>query len=180
MDKIITAKDVAVRDSQPSVSEWIRITSIQLKMRGICPVIFDSQVRGKTVPAYISNGRWMALCDETGCQGCEYVDPDEPIFYCLSCGNGQTGQARPVKFPSRRREIEAALLERAMVPSGGNDVVTRAFNARPLDEALRRDWVPEDLKNHPGLFGRVIITTYGESSEMIRAKTREVRNAGHL
>src|SRR5688572_15342011 len=99
MTKIITAKDIANRDGQPSVREWIRITSIQLKLKNPSLVTFDGDVRGKPVYAFISNGRWQAICDQPVCGGCEYVDAAEPIFYCMSCANGRSGKARPVKFP---------------------------------------------------------------------------------
>src|SRR5688572_30183526 len=99
MNKIITAKDIADRDGQPSVREWVRITSIQLKLKNPSLVAFDGNVSGAPVYAFVSNSRWQALCDQLGCGGCEYVDPAEPIFFCMSCSNGRTGKARPVRFP---------------------------------------------------------------------------------
>ena len=183
MNKIITARDVAVRDNQPSVREWIRITSIQLKMKGGCPAIFDGSITGAPVYAYISNGRWMGVCDQPHCNGCEYVDPEEKVFYCLTCGNGGSGKGRPVVFPARRKEIEEALLEREMMPVGGGDVVTQAFNERPAHAELRRDWAPGELaalKNHPALAGRVIVDIYGESPALIHGKTEELKNHDNL
>lgn len=177
MIRIINARDIAQRDSQPSVREWFRVTSIQMKMKGGLKTIFEGGIHGAPVRALLSNGRWMALCDQPGCMGCEMVDPWERIFFCLTCGNGKSGQARPVIFPQDWKEIEEAMLERDMIPVGvGNDIVM-AFNARPVHPDLRRDWVPEALKDHPALPGRVIVPAYGETAAQVRQRTREVLNA---
>lgn len=178
MDHIITAMDVAKRDSQRTVRDWIRVTSIQLKMKGACPVVFSGNMGAGKAYAYISNGRWLAVCDEPGCAGCEYVDPQEPVFFCLTCGNGGSGNGKQVIFPKDHERIEQALLERVMVPVGGNEPVTKTFNARPLKQSLRRDWMPSQLKEihhvNPSLHQRVIVDTYGETADMIRKKTREM------
>lgn len=175
--KLISAQDVAARDGQPSVKEWIRVTSVQMKMKGMTPVIFDGTTAGKPVYALISNGRWMALCDQPNCSGCEYVDAKEQLFFCMQCANGKSGKARPVKFPKDLAEIEAALLERAMMPVGGGDAVAQAFNARPVNPDLRRDWVPAELDGHPGLHGRIIVHMFGETAAMIRARTEAIKHA---
>jgi len=174
--KIITAKDIANRDGQPSVREWIRIISIQFRQKNPSVVMFDGDIRGAPVYAFISNSRWQALCDQPMCGGCEYVDPAEPIFFCLTCSNGKSGKARPVKFPRNLANIESALLERDMTPVGGGGLIAQTFNARPADPALRRDWIPEQLKGHPLLEGRVIAEA-GETAEMIRRKTMELKDA---
>ena len=177
MIRIINARDIAQRDSQPTVKEWFRVSSIQMKMRGGLKTIFDGTTHGTPVHALLSNGRWMALCDQPRCMGCEMVDPWEKVFFCLTCGNGNTGKARPVIFPQDWKEIEDAMLERDMMPVGvGNDIVM-AFNARPLHPDLRRDWVPEVMKDHPALPGRVIVPAYGESATQIRKRTEDIRNA---
>lgn len=175
LNKIITAKDIADRDGQPSVREWVRLTSI----KNTSLVTFDGDVRGEPVYAFISNSRWQALCDLSGCGGCEYVDPAEPIFFCLSCANDRSGKARPVEFPKDLADIESALLERDMIPVGGGDLVSQTFNARPADPELRRDWIPEELNGHPMLAGRVIAEA-GETAEMVRTKTTEVRDASNV
>lgn len=175
MNRIITAADIARRDSQPSVREWIRVTSIQLKLKNPSLVAFDGDTRGAPVSAFVSNGRWQALCDQPGCGGCEYVDPAEPLFYCLTCSNNCSGKARPVKFPRDREAIEAALLEREMMMVTGGDEITRAFNARPVEPALRRDWIPAELDGHPLLKGRVLAVA-GETPEMMREATAELKD----
>ena len=179
MNRLITAQDIAARDSQPSVKEWIRITSIQLKLKGALKRTFDGSMAGPPVYALVSNGRWVAMCDEPGCRGCEYVDPQEKVFFCLSCGNRNSGKGRPVIFPPDREDIEAALLERVMVPIGSGDAVMKTFNARPLDPHLRQDWVPTALSSNKNIEGRVIVNVFGETAGMIRQRTQEVRDAGN-
>lgn len=179
MNKLIGALDVARRDNQLTVREWIRVTSIQIRMKNSRLVTFDGDTRGASVYAFVSNGRWQALCDQPNCGGCEYVDPAEPIFYCLTCSNGKSGKARPVKFPTQWEAIESALLERDMIPVMGGDEISTAYNSRPADPSLRRDWIPKELAGHPFLQGRVIAEP-GETAEQIRKKTLEVRNAGNL
>jgi hypothetical protein len=180
MKRLITALDVAQRDGQPSVREWIRYTSIQKKMEGYTPVTFNGSVDGEPVYAFVSNGRWLAFCTEPGCDGCEYVDPGEPIFFCMKCSNGEKGSARQVKFPIRRQELEAALLEIRMMPAVGGELVNRVFNSRPEDPALRRDWIPIELQDDPRLKGRVLVTVYGETPEMIRIRKKEREHAGNI
>lgn len=180
MNQLITAKDIAKRDSQPSVKEWIRVTSIQMKLKNPSLVAFDGQVRGVAVYAFISNSRWLAVCDQPGCSGCEYVDSGEPIFFCMSCSNAKSGKGRPVKFPRDMEQIETALLERDMIPVAGGDPITQAYNARPAHPSLRRDWVPAELEGHPVLAGRVIVDRYGETADVIRRKNEEIRNASNL
>ena len=180
MNRIVTAQDVAKRDNFTSVREWIRVTSMQLKMKGGCPVAFSGNMSGGKVYAYISNGRWLAICNEAGCSGCEYVDPQEKIFFCMVCGNGGTGKGKQVVFPRERVEIENALLERVMVHNGGNDIVTQAFNARPLEAGLRRDWLPSQLKEayeHPALFRRVLVDSFGDGPQVIHSKTMQIRQS---
>ena len=174
MNKIVTTKDVATRDSQPSVKEWIRVTSVQLRLKGMLDVVWNGKIGGKAVPAFISNGRAQALCPEPGCGGCEYVDPDEPVFFCMTCGGRGSGVAHPVQFPAGWDEICAALLERDMVQAAGGHLVNRAFNARPAVPELRRDWAPKGLENEPRLFGRVLPDSFGAKPAEMRARKAQV------
>lgn len=60
--------------------------------------------------AEVNHGRWIAFCPF--CRGAEMVDPGEPIFFCLSCGNAEAGfRFLRVDFPSPpgMREIEDVL-----------------------------------------------------------------------
>lgn len=173
-DRIIDARDLAKRDGFASVADWFRVTSIQLKMKGRAPVIFDGTVSGRPVYALISNGRCLALCDFPHCDGCEYVDPESKIFFCIACGNNGTGKARPVIFPRDYDQICEALLERRVMPMTAGDEIVQAMNSIPLVPGLRRDWVPTQLSKHPGLRGRVAVQEYGESPEALRRRTKEL------
>lgn len=176
MRKIITAKDVALRDNLPSVQEWFRVVSLQQKLRGVLDVIFDGRVaRGPVVLAFISNGRAQGMCPH--CGGCEYVDPDEPVFGCLTCGNKGTGALWPVKFPADWDEICKALLEREMFEVVGGSAINRAFNARPADQFLRRDWAPKELVKDERLTGRVVPDRFGAKADEIRARTKGRKEA---
>lgn len=69
---------------------------------------------GPIVAAHVNASRWIALCPlEEPHGGCEYVDPDDPVFFCCECRNADVGHAYlPVVFPKERAEIEAVLLGR--------------------------------------------------------------------
>jgi len=151
MSKIITAKDIAYRDGYET--SQLRILGLfrKLTMRRNLDIKLINEVAGPEVLARIDFGRWCASCE---CGGSEYVDPDEPIYYCFSCGNYENeGRLRPVTFPSSRLEIEEAILERPVDDRRGLSKVERAFNARPkihvqLDDGqivpLSRSWEPHE------------------------------------
>jgi hypothetical protein len=63
---------------------------------------------GREVLARIEMGRWIVDCP---CRGAEAVDSSDPIFMCLSCGDG----IHTVIFPDNRGEIEEELLKRENV-----------------------------------------------------------------
>ena len=110
---------------------------------------------GEAVFARIWQGQWIADCV---CNGAQFVDPNEPIFFCFSCGNRSNGgRVRPVSFPptEERIEIERLLLERPVNDMAGLTDLERAGMAQPLitvviknkDKSveikqLGRDWVP--------------------------------------
>jgi len=63
------------------------------------------------VAARVNHGRWLADCPF--CAGAELVDPDEPVFFCLTCGMGDNHHAvMEVKFPRHRVKIEVLLSDR--------------------------------------------------------------------
>ena len=85
--------------------------------------------------ASVDFGRWLADCPD--CNGAEYVDPDEPVFFCLSCGNEDNNhQARPVVFPEDKKDIESDLLKQPVKRKSG-------FMAFPQDGKTPRSWRPE-------------------------------------
>lgn len=103
--EIITAKSIAQRDGCPSVLEWIKRAA---NRKGAAVMI--EPIGEKAVTARIDHGRWIADCED--CNGAEYVDPGEPVFFCISCLNRNHGGAlRPVRFPeaAARAKIEAQL-----------------------------------------------------------------------
>ncbi len=103
--EVITAKTIANRDGCKTVREFIQKIAAR---RGIKIPLTIAEGEGAEVIARIDNGRWIADCE---CNGAEYVDPDEPVFWCFSCNNRHHGLLRPVKFPpaDTRQRIEASL-----------------------------------------------------------------------
>jgi hypothetical protein len=165
--RIIRAKDYARREGAKSVVERIVRISAQLAHRRLLdtPFVGGAPV-GRPVLAEVNHGQWMAFCE---CGGPEAVDPDEPIFYCFSCGNHATkGRPRPVTFPQQREieEIEQVLLERPMEDGGGANEIDRVFMARPLvgvvdgvPVVMHRSWKPgetvEELRAQNGMIGEL-------------------------
>lgn len=144
MDKIITAKDYAKRAGFKTVTEYIQ--NLCLKKGRLIDTPMEGEPTGEVV-AEINWGRWIAKCPD--CNGAEDVDPDEPIFYCFSCGNYKNrGKPRKVKFPSKkvREEIEAELLKRPVEIKSGANEIDRLVNAQPKikdkDGVLSRCWTP--------------------------------------
>lgn len=141
MSKLISAKHVAIREGFTDRREWIRSKSIGLTENGMIAQGWQGEVDGKAVNARIDFGRWLADCPF--CGGAEYVDPDDPVFFCLSCGMiSNNAKALPVVFPANIDEIEAMLMKRPVkeLPYGG--VIERALYARPMIAGLGRSWQP--------------------------------------
>jgi hypothetical protein len=83
----------------------------------------------------------MASCPD--CNGAEYVDPDDPFFFCLSCGNVTLeGYARRVIFPKNMDEIEVELLKRPVDDRIGANACDRAMKSKPVYKGLSRSWNP--------------------------------------
>lgn len=83
----------------------------------------------KKTKAKVNQGRWIAECPF--CNGAELVRPDDPKFYCLSCGNAEIGNKWiAVEFP------------------GDHDKITKELEKRPKEQVA--NWVPgeklEDLE----------------------------------
>ncbi len=106
------------------------------------------------VNARIWQGHWIADCPN--CDGAEFVDPEEPIFFCWGCGNrAQKGKIYNVVFPDNREEIEKKTLERPVIAKFGLDDLSVAEGALPAisvdGKGLSRSWVPgetlDDLSN---------------------------------
>lgn len=134
MDKIITNNDYAKRDKIATGRAWV--SGIAQK-RGM-PFRETFAPPGRDVQARIDASRWICDCE---CGGAESVNPDDPFFYCLSCGNKQTGGLlRRVIFPDNRIEIENAMLQRKIIQPEGRDPIARLVWGVP--ETLPRNWNP--------------------------------------
>lgn len=152
---IITAKHYCARDGVSSVRERIlKLRNDQSRKKNIAIPIQMDKLSTRPVFARIELGQWIADCD---CGGCEFVDPDEPIFFCMSCGNrNDASMLRPVEFPpeDQRLEIEQLILARPVNDLRGLDDLERAHMAKPLiiDEnnnfILTRTWdVGEEIEH---------------------------------
>lgn len=78
----------------------------------------------RAVLAYVNHGRWLVDCPD--CANADHVDPDDPIYVCVACGN--RGRYLRVIFPGAR----------------GVDAIERLLGARP-DETTR-NWSPGETK----------------------------------
>lgn len=149
MDYIVSAKHICDRDRAPNLKAWNYL--VARRLRGL-RTPYTGQVSGLGVTAIIENGRWIAGCIAPNCNGYEYVRPDEPIFYCFSCGNAANdGHARPVVFPENWQDIEAALLVRPIMLPPLDTELNALINARAINPNVSRWWAPpttlDDLLN---------------------------------
>lgn len=135
-DKIISGAEVASIKGAPNYREFI----IGLARRKA--MLYTGKLTNKMpVKARIDFGRWIADCE---CGGAEYVDPDDPVFYCQSCGNlSVEGKLRKVVFPQaeERAQIEKAVLERPVQVLDGLDAANQALRSRAVD-GIPRCWNP--------------------------------------
>jgi len=151
---IITAKDYCRRDRVASVQERIRKLQRDVQRKKGVTLFFDfDKPASRPVRARIELGQWIADCE---CGGAEFVDPQEPIFACMSCGNrADAGRLRPVQFPApeERKEIERLVLERPVDDLRGLDDLERAHMARAViyieqndgkHLPLTRSWNPSE------------------------------------
>ena len=130
-----------------SQSEWIKKLSMKQHRQHQLDTPFTGKIKRDAVPAIaqISHGRWVAVCPECK-NGVEYVDPDEKLFYCFSCGNHTIGGAgRPVKFPRTRVAIESRIMNRPVKKTRGANYIDRELLAEPIDEP--HNWRPKELIN---------------------------------
>jgi hypothetical protein len=134
-DRILTARDYAIAEGCSGVLERIRKWAT---VRGLAVV--GNQAEGAAVTAQINRGRWIARCPD--CGNAEAVDPDEPVFYCLNCGNITNGRKyRPVDFPGERADIEEVMLSREVLELPGANPIEVAMKAIPLAE--ERSWTAD-------------------------------------
>jgi hypothetical protein len=149
MIKILTARDAAQALGYKSMttSQWLAAYAHILY--GSKLVKFDCSgetMKKYSVHARIDAGRWLADCPI--CSRSNYVDPNEPIFYCFGCGNQGSGMFVPVIFPPQkeREQIEKLLISRPVLfdPHDENPI-SQALNARPKVPGLARNWDDQTL-----------------------------------
>lgn len=153
VNRIITAKDYCKREGATTIRERIRKRLSALRRKNILLVCDYERVTGRVVYARIELGQWCANCE---CGGVEFVDHEDPIFYCMSCGNrADSGALRPVLFPEPavRVEIERLVLERPVDDLRGLDDADRAAFSKPVIYiekengrllGLTRSWDPHE------------------------------------
>ena len=139
MNKLIDASDVARRDKMASVAAWVRSVSMLRVAEGKIEKAWDgTSVSDEAVEAMVNTGRVGAECIYCGKH--EYVSFAEPIFFCMDCGNANSGAAMRVTFPQDWAEVEAALIARPIFPGPGLDEVQAVFRSRPVMRELKRNW----------------------------------------
>lgn len=153
---LITAKDAFQRMGYTTVTDGIMQFSASQYRAGIIAMPWSGVTSGSVVLARADFGRWIADCPY--CGGAEYVDPDEPIFFCCSCGMElNSGEARPVEFPADREEIEDLLVLRPLDESRGGNIFAKALMSIPDYPGLGRSWLPgetvEDLETQNTVIG---------------------------
>lgn len=99
-----TARKAGPGDRADKPAEWI--APLWPGYKGM-PVGLD---RKRKVYAYVNHSRWVADCPL--CNGAELVSPNDPRFFCGSCGN-DGGTFFTVVFPKDKAAIEAELLKRS-------------------------------------------------------------------
>lgn len=149
-EKIITAMDYARREGAKTVRERIELICKKMGKTNDSPI--KGEPEGKPVAAEINFGQWIAHCPD--CKGAEAVDPDEPIFYCCSCGNFTNGgQPRAVIFPSEKERIaiEKEILKRPVKVGMGTHYIERLTLAEPMIRdakgLLSRSWTTGETLN---------------------------------
>lgn len=151
---IVTARHYSLRyGADGSVRGFLKRWQEKLhKERAILVNIkeIDQPGRGEPVRAYIHQGQWLAECE---CGGHEFVDPQDPVFFCWKCVNRLNGgYLRPVQVPAEWREIEALILERPVIDIRGETDLERAGGAQAAiviksaqgEFPLVRSWKPEE------------------------------------
>jgi hypothetical protein len=133
LDYIITSRHYAILMGCESSFERIMKMreDIHQKKHIILP-IQENKFSIEPVQGFIENSQWIGRCE---CGGCEFVDTDEPVFYCFCCCNrAQNHMLRRVIFPdfATRKEIERLLLLRPVDDMRGQTDLERAGLARAL------------------------------------------------
>lgn len=132
---VVTASHLAKHEGHESVIA--RIYRLAGRF-GFTPQPIEMQ--GTPVIARIDRSRWLADCE---CGGAEYVDPDEPFFFCANCGNdADSAKVRPVVFPpiETRQALEALITSRPVTIRGGSTLQQQLLTADESIPRLQRQW----------------------------------------
>lgn len=151
-DYIVTARHYAKQEGAGSVKERIlKLRDRIYKEKGIALEVLDmDKPSGTPVYARIEQGAWIADCE---CGGAQFVDADEPVYYCFGCGNrGNAFRVRPVIFPEQRQAIEALILARPVNETAGLTELEQAGLSRPIafaevdgeKKGLARNWLQDE------------------------------------
>ena len=151
-DYIVTAKHYAKQEGASNVKERIlKLRDRIYREKGIALEVLDiDKPSGTPVYARIEQGAWIADCE---CGGAQFVDADEPVYYCFGCGNrGNKFRVRPVIFPEQRQAIEALILARPVNDLAGLTELEQAGLSKPLAFAevdgqlkgLSRNWLQDE------------------------------------
>lgn len=141
MTKFIDGKILARQNGCSTHREWIVKTSTEYFRKNMLKAPWNGQIADSSVNARIDFGRWVADCQE--CGGTEYVDVDEKIFFCFSCGNAAiNGKALKVIFPENMDEIESELLQRKVVSGKEANDIVNTMMSKPMYAGLGRSWNP--------------------------------------
>ena len=140
MDKIISSLDIAKYYGFSTTREWMMDHSRKLHEKGICPVVFSGKINNAIIAiARIDHGRWIADCP--ACKKAMYVDPQEKILVCVTCGNEGTGTAVMVEFPENYQKIENALLMRPVISNREEkNILIRVIQEQPSIPGFYRNW----------------------------------------
>ncbi len=151
-DYIVTAKHYAKQEGAESVKERIlKLRDRIYREKGVALEVLDMDTpSGSPVYARIEQGAWIADCE---CGGAQFVDADEPVYFCFGCGNrGNKFRVRPVIFPVQRNEIETLILARPVDELAGLTELEQAGLAKPLAfvdvdgqrKGLSRNWLQDE------------------------------------
>lgn len=152
MDKIFTGNDKARELGFSGLRQMIETLAARSGHK------LSGKVSKSTVAARVDFGRWIADCL---CGGAAYVEPDDPVFWCSSCGNDQHhGDLLTVMFPANREEIERELLTRPVLPRRDRMPTESVMFGTLLVPGLSRSW-------HPG-----------ESISMLKSQAEEALRRG--
>jgi len=79
---------------------WFMLNGANLGHNPIDEIAVGEKVLAQ---ARINHGRWLCDCPDPDCGGSELVTMQDPVFFCLSCGNVKWGgKFLQVDFPGKK------------------------------------------------------------------------------